>query len=166
MFFSQKDSMGRWEMKIRIGNDVLTEHIRVKIRLDFKGEGKSGRFLFGGKSREEIAEQVREQEVAMLRNVPLQGIFLEDIDLSLDLYIVSESDGRKKREVAYAPVLLTLRLENLDDLLPLILKSEFRKIEFLSPESLAIHRLDVERLFFRMSQCLQEEIKKVEHRFQ
>jgi len=166
MFFSQKDSMGRWEMKIRIGNEVLTEHIRVKIRLDFKGEGKNGRFLFGGKSREEIAEQVREQEVAMLRNVPLQGIFLEDIDLSLDLYIVSESDGRKKREVAYAPVLLTLRLENLDDLLPLILKSEFRKIEFLSPESLAIHRLDVERLFFRMSQCLQEEIKKVEHRFQ
>ncbi len=153
-------------MKIRIGNEVLTEHIRVKIRLDFKGEGKGGRFIFGGKSREEIAEQVREQEVALLRNVPLQGVFLEDIDLSLDLYIVSQSDGRKKREVAYAPVLLTLRIENLDDLLPLILKPEFRKIEFLSPENLAIHRLDVERLFFRMSQCLQEEVKKIELRFQ
>lgn len=153
-------------MKIRIGNEVLNEHIRVKIRLDYKGEGKSGRFFFGGKSREEIAEQVREQQVAVLRNVPLQGIFIEDIDLSLDLYIVSESDGRKKHEVAYAPVVLVLRLENLDDLLPLLIKPEFRKIEFLSPENLAIHRLDAERLFFRMSQCLQEEIKKTEQRFQ
>lgn len=153
-------------MKIRIGNEVLTEHIRVRIRLDFRGEGKSGRFIFGGKSREEIAEQVREQEVALLRNVPLQGIFLEDIDLSLDLYIVNESDGRRKREVAYAPVILTLRLENLDDLLPLVVKPEFRKIEFLSPENLQVHRLDVERLFFRVSQNIQEEVKKAELRFQ
>lgn len=153
-------------MKIRIGNEVLTEHIRVRIRLDFRGEAKSGRFIFGGKSRDEMAEQVREQEVALLRNVPLQGIFLEDIDLSLDLYIVTESDGRRKREVAYAPVILTLRLENLDDLLPLIVKPEFRKIEFLSPEALQIHRLDVERLFFRVSQYIQEEIKKAELRFQ
>ncbi|MEL1136457.1 hypothetical protein AAC978_14890 [Desulfitobacterium sp. THU1] len=153
-------------MKIRIGNEELTEHIRVRIRLDFRGEGKSGRFIFGGKSREEIAEQVREQEVALLRNVPLQGIFLEDIDLSLDLYIVNESDGRRKREVAYAPVILTLRIENLDDLLPLVVKQEFRKIEFLSPENLQIHRLDVERLFFRVSQHIQEEIKKAELRFQ
>jgi hypothetical protein len=153
-------------MKIRIGNEVLTEHIRVKIRLDYRGEGKSGRFLFGGKSCEEIAELVREQQVGVLRNVPLQGIFIEDIDLSMDSYVVNESDGRKKREVAYAPIGLILRLENLDDLIPLILKPEFRKIEFLSPESLAIHRLDAERLFFRMSQCLQEEIKKVEQRYQ
>ncbi|MGE4271667.1 MAG: hypothetical protein AB7E31_02165 [Desulfitobacterium sp.] len=153
-------------MKIRIGNEELTEHIRVRIRLDFRGEGKSGRFIFGGKSREEIAEQVREQEVALLRNVPLQGIFLEDIDLSLDLYIVNESDGRRKREVAYAPVILTLRIENLDDLLPLVVKQEFRKIEFLTPENLQIHRLDVERLFFRVSQHIQEEIKKAELRFQ
>lgn len=153
-------------MKIRIGNEVLTEHIRVRIRLDFRGEGKSGRFIFGGKSREEAAEQVREQEVALLRNVPMQGVFLEDIDLNTDLYIVNESDGRRKREVAYAPIILTLRLENLDDLLPLIIKPEFRKIEFLSPESLEIHRLDVERLFFRVSQYLQEELRKAELRFQ
>ncbi|CDX02348.1 hypothetical protein DesLBE_5233 [Desulfitobacterium sp. LBE] len=153
-------------MKIRIGNEVLTEHIRARIRLDFRGEGKSGRFIFGGKTQEEIAEQVREQEVALLRNVPMQGIFLEDIDVSLDLYTVTESDGRRKREVAYAPIILTLRLENLDDLLPFTIKPEFRKIEFLSPENLQIHRLDVERLFFRVSQSIQEEVKKAELRFQ
>ncbi|HHY26834.1 MAG TPA: hypothetical protein GX523_08850 [Desulfitobacterium dehalogenans] len=153
-------------MKIRIGNEVLTEHIRARIRLDFRGEGKGGRFIFGGRSNEEAAEQAREQEVALLRNVPLQGLFLEDIDVSLDVYTVNESDGRRKREVAYAPIILTLRLENLDDLLPFVVKPEFRKIEFLSPENLQIHRLDVERLFFRVSQHIQEEIKKAELRFQ
>ncbi len=153
-------------MNIRIGNEVLTEHIRVRIRLDYRGEGKSSRFIFGGKKGEELVEQIREQEVAMLRNVPLQGIFLEDIDLSMEIYTVNESDGRRKREVVYAPVLITLRLENIDDLLPLVTKPEFRKIEFLSPESLSIHRLDIERLFFRVNKTLQEEIKKMELKFE
>lgn len=153
-------------MKIRIGDEILSEHIRVRIRLDFKGEGKSGRFLFGGKSKEEIAEQTREQQVALLRNVPLQGIVIEEFDLNLDIYTVSESDGRRSREIAYAPVILALRLENIDDLLPLIIKPEFRKIEFLSPENLNIYRLDAERLFFRVHQLMQEEIKKVERKFQ
>ncbi|HVJ48370.1 hypothetical protein [Desulfitobacterium sp.] len=153
-------------MKIRIGDEVLTEHIRVRVRLDFKGAGKKGRFLFGGKSKEEMAEQTREQEVALLRNIPLQGIVIEEFDLSLDIYTVSEFDGRRNQEIAYAPVILTLRLENLDDLLPLILKSEFRKIEFLSPENLNIYRLDAERLLFRVHQLMKEEVKKLERKFQ
>ncbi|NMA69385.1 MAG: hypothetical protein GX958_08205 [Desulfitobacterium sp.] len=153
-------------MTIRIGNEVLTEHIRVKIRLDYRGEGRSSRFIFGNRRGEEIVEQIREQEVALLRNVPMQGLFLEDIDLSIDPYTVNESDGRRKREVTYAPVVITLRFENIDDLLPLVTKPEFRKIEFLSPENLNIHRLDIERLFFRVSKILQEEIKKTELRFE
>lgn len=153
-------------MTIRIGNEVLTEHIRVKIRLDYRGEGKSSRFIFGSRRGDEIIEQIREQEVALLRNVPMQGLFLEDIDLSIDPYTVSEYDGRRKREVTYAPVIITLRLENIDDLLPLVTKPEFRKIEFLSPENLNIHRLDIERLFFRVSKILQEEIKKTELKYE
>lgn len=153
-------------MKIRIGDEVLTEHIRVRVRLDFKGAGKTGRFLFGGKSKEEMAEQTREQEVALLRNIPLQGIAIEEFDLSLDIYTVNEFDGRRNQETAYAPVILTLRLENLDNLLPLILKSEFRKIEFLSPENLNLYRLDAERFLFRVHQLMQEEVKKLERKFQ
>lgn len=153
-------------MKIRIGDDVLTEHIRVRVRLDFKGAGKSGRFLFGGKSKEEMAEQTREQEVALLRNIPLQGVVIEDFDLSLDIYSVNEFEGRKNKETAYAPVILTLRLENLDDLLPLVVKPEFRMIEFLSPENLNIYRLDAERLLFRVHRLIQEEVKKLELKLQ
>lgn len=153
-------------MKIKIGEEMLTEHIRVRIRLDFKGEGKNGRFFFGGKSKEEMAELMREQQVALLRNIPLQGIVIEDIDLSQDVYTVSEFERRKNREFAFAPVILMLRVDNLDDLLPLVLKSEFRKIEFLSPENLEIYRLDAERLLFRVHQLIQEEVRKLEHKYQ
>lgn len=152
-------------MKIKIGEEMLTEHIRVRIRMDYKGEGKNGRFFFGGKSKEEMAEQKREEQVALFRNIPLQGIVIEDIDLSLDVYSVSESEGRKNREYAFAPVILSLRVDNLDDLLPLVLRSEFRKIEFLSPENLEVYRLDAERLLFRVHQLIQEEIKKLEHKY-
>ncbi|MHB8124150.1 MAG: hypothetical protein ACYDEJ_00680 [Desulfitobacteriaceae bacterium] len=152
-------------MKIRIGDELLTEHLRVRIRLDYRGEQHNGRFFFGGKTKEQVAELAREQQVAMLRNVPLQGLVLEDVDLSLDVYSVNETIGRKLRDVAYAPILLTLRLENIEDLLPLLLRSEFRKIEFLSPESINIHRLDLERVLYRLSQAFQQEIKVLEQRF-
>lgn len=151
-------------MKIRIGEEVLTEHIRVLIRLDFRGEPKTGRFFLGGKRREEMAELFREQQVALLRNVPLQGIFIEDFDLSPDIYTVTETKGRKSQEVAYAPVILKLRLQNLDDLLPLLLKPEFRRIEFVSPEEVTIHRLDLERLLFRLSQIYQQALDSLEKR--
>ena len=152
-------------MKIRIGDEVLTEHIRVRIRLDYRGEAKNSRFFFGGKSKEQIAEQIREQQVALLRNVPLQGIFIEDIDLSMDVYTVLEEDGRKPKEVAYAPIILSLRVENVEDLIPLLLRPEFRKIEFLSPETLTLHRLDLERMLYRLSMSFHQELKNMELRF-
>ena len=152
-------------MKIRIGNELLTEHVRVRIRLDYRGESRNGRFFFGSKSKEQIAETMREQQVALLRNVPLQGIFIEDVDLSLEVYTVSQEDGRRNHEAAYAPIILTLRIENLDDVLPLLIKPEFRKIEFLSPENISLHRLDMERLLFRLSQSFQQEIKSLEQKY-
>ncbi|AFM40780.1 hypothetical protein Desaci_1793 [Desulfosporosinus acidiphilus SJ4] len=152
-------------MKIRIGDELLTEHVRVRIRLDFKGEARSGRFLFGSRSKEQVAEATREQQVAVLRNVPLQGIMIEDVDLSLDVYTVSQGSGRRTQDFAYAPIILTLRVENLDDLLPLLIKPEFRKIEFLSPENITLHRLDMERLLFRLSQSFQQEVKLIEQKY-
>ncbi|MDQ7096793.1 hypothetical protein REC12_24680 [Desulfosporosinus sp. PR] len=152
-------------MKIRIGDELLTEHVRVKIRLDYRGEARSGRFFFGGKSKEQVAELTREQQVAVLRNVPLQGIMIEDVDLSLDVYTVSQREGKRSHEWSYAPIVLTLRVENLDDLLPLLIKPEFRKIEFLSPENISLHRLDMERLLFRLSQSFQQELKSLEQKY-
>jgi hypothetical protein len=101
----------------------------------------------------------------MLKNVPLQGVVLEDVDYSLEVYSVDELTGRRQQEAAYAPVLLTLRVENIEDLLPLLLKSEFRKIEVLSPDNINIHRLDLERLFFGLSQTYQQEIRTIEQKY-
>jgi hypothetical protein len=152
-------------MKIRIGDELLTEYIRVRIRLDFRGEKRNGQFFFGGKTKEQVAELMRERHVAMLRNVPLQGVVLEDVDLSLEVYTIDELTGRRLQDVAYAPVLLTLRLENIEDLLPLLLKPEFRKIEVLSPDSVTIYRMDLERTFFRLSQAFLEERKIMEQKY-
>ncbi len=152
-------------MKIRIGNELLIENVRVRIRLDYCGESRGGRFFFGGKSKEEMAEKMREKQVGLLRNVPLQGVFIEDVDLSLDVYVVSEEEGRRTIEVAYAPVILTLRVENLDDLLPLLLKPEFRKVDILSPENISFHRLDLERLFYGINQSYQKEINLLEQKY-
>lgn len=152
-------------MKIKIGDELLIEHVRVRIRLDYPGEARNGRFFFGGKSKEQMAEAIREQQVALLRNVPFQGVTIEDVDLNQDIYVVSEGEGRHTHEIAYAPIILGLRVENLDDLLPLLMKPEFRKIEFLSPETISLHRLDMERLFFRISQSFQQEVKSIEQKF-
>ncbi len=152
-------------MKIRIGDEVLTEHIRVKVRLDFRGDIRQSRFIFGGKNKEEVAEALREQNIAQLRNVPLQGIWIEDVDLAAEVYTLLEADGRKQKEVAYAPATLLLRVENIDDLLPFLLKPEFRKIEFISPDNLNIHRLDMERFLYRLSQMFQQEVKMIEQHY-
>ena len=151
-------------MKIKIGDELLAEHIRVQLRLDYRGEAKGG-FFFGGKKQEEMAEIIREQQVGLLRNVPMQGIFIENIDLSLEIYTVAEGEGRRVYDIAYAPVVLTLRIENLDDLLPLLLKPEFRKIDFLSPENITLHRLSLERLLFRFGQMFQQEMQIMEQRY-
>lgn len=153
-------------MKIRIGDEVLTEQIRVRVRLDFRGEARMGKFFFGGKSEAEVAEQMREQQVTMLRNVPLQGMVIEDFDLSLEVYQITENGRKRGQEVAYAPIILTLRIENFDDLIPLLIKPEFRKIEFLSPENCNVNRVDLERLFFRFNQVYQQEIKAMEQHYQ
>lgn len=153
------------QMKIRIGDELLTEYIRVRIRLDFRGEKRNGQFFFGGKTKEQVAELIRDRQVAMLRNVPLQGVVLEDVDLSLEVYTVDELTGRRLRDIAFAPVLLTLRLENIEDVLPLLLKPEFRKIEVLSPDSITVYRMDMERTLFRLSQAFSEERKIMEQKF-
>lgn len=153
------------QMKIRIGDELLTEYIRVRLRLDFRGEKRNGQFFFGGKTKEQVAELVRERQVAMLRNVPLQGVVLEEVDLTLEVYTTDEITGRRMQDIAYAPVLLTLRLENIEDLLPLLLKPEFRKIEVLSPDSITVYRMDLERTLYRLSQAFSEERKIMEQKY-
>ncbi|MDW7674521.1 MAG: hypothetical protein SCK28_08315 [Bacillota bacterium] len=137
-------------VKIKVGDEIVQSNITVKIRLDYKGINKPSRFLFGTKNTEKVAEEIREQKVALLRNVPLQGINIVDIDLSADIYTVM--DEKLGDEVAYAPVSLTLHADTLEDVVRFILKEEFRKIEIVEPDNMLLTKSDMERLLFKMNQ--------------
>ena len=133
-----------------VNEDIMYRPLRVKVRMDFKGVGKPGRFLFGGKPSDKAAEDLREQQVAVFRNVPIQGIQVEDIDMSTEVYMVH--DEVTDSEVAYAPVILLLRAETLEDVVRFIARDDFRKIEIIDPPNMSLTRYDVERLLFRVAE--------------
>lgn len=137
-------------VKARVEDEIIYSQVRVKIRLDYKGEGKQSKFLFGGKNVEEMAEELREHKVALLRNVPTQGIRIEDIDMSQEVYIVR--DEVSGSPVAYAPVQIIVSADSLEDLAKFVVSSEFRRIEILEPEHLYYNRMDLERFLFKLSQ--------------
>jgi len=80
-----------------MGEEKAGSKIRLKIRFDYRGTVRPGRFLFwGGKSTERVAEETREQQVALLRNVPLQGVTIEEVDLSHDIYRIYDEELAQK----------------------------------------------------------------------
>ncbi|GAB6182190.1 hypothetical protein JCM14036_35090 [Desulfotomaculum defluvii] len=143
--------------------DIMYRPLRVKVRLDFKGVGKPGRFLFGGKPGDKAAEDLREQQVAVFRNVPIQGIQVEEIDMSAEVYVVQ--DEFTNSEVAYAPVIIQLRAETLEDVVRFIARDDFRKIEIIDPPNLALTKYDVERLLFRVAEEMRSYRTILERKF-
>lgn len=126
--------------------------LRCKIRLDYRGEAR-GRFLFRSKNTERVADEIREQKVALLRNVPVQGVVIEDIDAGMEIYTVY--DEVFGGEVAYAPVVITLQADSLQDVLRYIIQEEFRKVEVLSPGEIMLDRQAVERFLFTANKEMQ-----------
>lgn len=137
--------------------------LRVKIRLDFKGQAKPGRFLFGGKQVDKAAEEAREQHVALLRNVPVQGVYIEDIDVSIEVYTVW--DDIANAEIAYAPVVLTVNAENIEDLLRFIAREEFRKIDVQEPGRVVLNRNQLERLLFKINGEIKNYVGQLERKY-
>ncbi|HAG11002.1 MAG TPA: hypothetical protein DCK76_06385 [Desulfotomaculum sp.] len=141
--------------------DGTDRDIKAKVRLDIKGVARPGRFLFGGKTMDKAAEEAREQQVTLLRNVPIQGIHIDDIDLGIEIYtIYEESSGF---EVAYAPVILQLTVDSLEDLIRFTMREDFRKVEISSPNALSLHRNDLERLLFAIAEEVRDYRLRFEH---
>lgn len=145
------------------GESPGDKDIRVKVRLDFKGIGRPGRLFFGGKTTDKAAEEAREQQVALLRNVPIQGIQINDVDLSLDIYTVY--DDVNNTEVAYAPIVLELTVETIEDLVRFVARDEFRKIEILSPATLSLNKYEAERLMFRIAEEFRQYRSHLERKY-
>lgn len=139
-------------VRMKIGEDILVSDIRVKVRFDFKGTTKTNRFFFGGKPSEQIASENRLQKADYWRNIPIQGISIEEVNIDLPLYSVY--DDVQDDVVAFAPMEVTLSADSIEDIVAFIMRDEFRKIAMLAPEQLCVSRFDAERLFFRMNETM------------
>jgi len=150
-------------VRTSIGDEVVNSTVRVKIRLDYKGIQKPGKFFFGGKNIEEVAEEVRDQQVQMLRNVPLQGIAIEEVDMSSEVYMVF--DEFINAQIAFAPVGLTIVADSLEDIVRFIAREEFRKIEIIEPENMVLTKVDIERILFKVSEELRNNRLMIERKY-
>lgn len=137
--------------------------ILIKIRLDFKGTGKPGRFLFGGKPTDRAAEEAREQQIAIFRNVPLQGLQIIDIDVSGDVYTVY--DDINNSDTAYAPLILTIKADALENIIRFITREDFRKIEILDPAYISLNHSEIERLLFKVHEEMKESRSRLEKKY-
>jgi hypothetical protein len=126
------------------------KRMRVRARFDYRGEGKQGRVFARGKEGEQVAEEVREQKAIVLRNLPIQGVHIEEINTDSEIYTVR--DDLSNREVAYAPVEVVLDTDSIEDLIPFLLREEFRKIEVIAPAEIVLDKHEVERIIYRISE--------------
>lgn len=129
--------------------------IKFKVRFDYRGKPKPARFFFGGRKTADVAQEIREQQVTLWRNIPLQGIFVEGIDL---VEIYNLYDEELDDEVAFAPLELVVYADTLEDLLRFIMRDEFRRIEVLEPSTLVLKSRDVEKLLFRINENMRKKI--------
>lgn len=130
------------------------QYIKFKVRFDYMGRPKPAKLFFGRKNSENIAEDIREQQVAMWRNIPIQGVKVENIDLG-EIYRVY--DEELDEEIAYAPMELLVTAYNVEDIVRFIVRDEFRRIEILEPNNVDLAKQQVERLMFKFN----DEIKNM-----
>lgn len=128
---------------------VRQMRIRAIVRFDYRGKARPSRFFFGGKSTEEAAEELRQQQAALWKNVPVQGIFVENIELG-DIYTVYDDDA--ENEVAFAPMEIKVLADSLEQLVRFAVRDEFRRIRILEPENVSLNGHDMERLFFQVNE--------------
>lgn len=139
-------------MRSVINEEDTVGKLKLRVRFDYKGWAKQNRFPFRSKSVEEIAEQTREQKVALLRNVPVQGIQVDDIIMNDEVYTVY--DELRGVSAGYAPVWIEFTADTIEDAVHFIMKEEFRKVEIIEPSQLTLSKLDIERLLFRVNEEL------------
>lgn len=126
--------------------------LRLRVRFDYIGRAKSGKKFFGNKGIEQAAEEIRQHKVSQIRNIPIQGIHIEDIDMSQEVYsVIDEITGR---EMCYAPVIILFSADSLEDVMRFIMKEEFRTVEILQPDELVFSKLEIERLMLRVNEQL------------
>jgi hypothetical protein len=110
------------------------DKIRMRVRFDYVGREKNGILFFGSKTSEEMAEEIRQQQAALFRNIPIQGILIEEIDMGQEVYSVT--DDVTGKSTTYAPITISFYADSIADAIKFYMKEEFRTIETIAPETL------------------------------
>lgn len=118
--------------------------LKFKVRFDFAAENKSGKLFFGNKNTVEQAEEVRQNKVTLLRNIPVQGINIEDIDMGHEIYSII--DDYNSKVIYYAPVSIFFTADSLENAVRFTMKEEFRTIEIIDPEEIKLSQMETIRL--------------------
>ncbi|GAQ26157.1 MULTISPECIES: hypothetical protein [Tepidanaerobacter] len=143
-------------VKVKLGEDIIQSKIRFKVRFDFKADNKPRKFFFGGKSLEQAAQDAREEQIALLKNIPVQGVYFLDYDISLEPYVIY--DDLLGEKVAYAPAEITLNADSIEDIIRFVMREEFRKLEILEPPQMLITSNDLEKILFKMNEELRNRL--------
>jgi hypothetical protein len=133
-------------------NDTAEKRIRMRVRFDFRGISTPGHLFVKGKDGEQIAEEIREQRAILFRNIPVQGVHVEEINTNCEIYLVhDESTGR---EIAYAPIEVIISAESVEEVIPFVLREEFRKLEVIAPAEVTLDKCAIERLIYKVNEEL------------
>ena len=155
MLKSEINSREKEEINEVVRDQRINYRLKIKVRFEYKRKPRPARFFFGGKRTENVAQEFREQQVALWRNVPLQGISVENMDLG---EIYSVYDEEMDEEVAFAPLELVVWADSLEDLLRFVVREEFRRIEILEPNNIILNSKEIERLLFKMNEFFQNRL--------
>jgi hypothetical protein len=148
-------------MSVGAGRDG--KKLRVRARFDYRGESKQGRVFWRGKEGEQVAEEIREQRAILLRNMPVQGVRIEEINTDSEIYTIRDEITNK--EVAYAPIEFVLDTDSIEDLIPFLLREEFRKVEVVAPSEIVLDKHEIERIIYRINEEMKNYQLFLERRF-
>ncbi|MDD2620875.1 MAG: hypothetical protein PHC92_09440 [Syntrophomonadaceae bacterium] len=127
--------------------------VRMRVRFDYVGKAKASK-LWGSKSGELVAEELRQHKASLIRNVPIQGIQIEELDMSQEVYSIY--DDIMGKSIYYAPVTICFAASTLEDAIKFTMKEEFRTIELLEPQEIVLSKSEIEKLTLKVNEELME----------
>lgn len=128
------------------------DKLRMRVRFDFVGRERGGRLFFASKNGEQAAEEVRQHKASLIRNIPIQGIIIEEIDMAQEVYSVY--DDITGKAITYAPIIIIFAADSIEDAIKFTMKEEFRTIEIIEPEVLELGKMEIERIMLKVNEEL------------
>lgn len=126
--------------------------LKMRVRFDFVGRERGGKLFFGSKNGEQAAEEIRQHKASLIRNIPIQGIIIEEIDMAQEIYQVYDDINGKA--ITFAPLIISFTADTIEDALKFTMKEEFRTIEILEPEMIELGKMEIERILLKVNEEL------------